>query len=399
MMFVGTLVGVVAALGLQIIGGRALGADRFAPVSVMWALLFIGVTVFLLPVEQMVIRRLVLLRGHPSPLRGAMPAVLTVVIGSALGAGLFALLASDALLGGDLGYILVGVAMLLGHGLFVVARGHLAAAHRYFTYGLLVALDGLTKLAGSVIVVALGLGPLAFTWALALSPLVVLVVRPFKREVPSDAGAVHEPGSERRFMAGFLVSTAASQTVLAAGPWVVGLLGATPAAISIFFVTTTLFRGPLSASYNLLARILPAITYRAASGQHEMLARWSWRMLIGGALGAVAAFVAAWFVGPPIVEILFGAEFRPEAWLTALAAAAVIAGIAGLAITQILVGHGATGRMALAWLIALGAAATAVVVSPGEPSFRVAVGFVVGEIAALVGLHVAVVGRRLAAAG
>jgi hypothetical protein len=49
--------------------------------------------------------------------------------------------------------------------------------------------------------------------------------------------------------------------------------------------------------------------------------------------------------------------------------------------------------MALVWLSALGAAALAVIVSRGEPSLRVAIGFLTGEAVAFLGLSAAALRR------
>ena len=187
-------------------------------------------------------------------------------------------------------------------------------------------------------------------------------------------------------MTGFLVATAASQTVLAAGPLVVGALGASSAAISVFFVTTTLFRGPMSASYNLLARILPGLTRRAAAGDHDVINRFARNFAIAGVLGAGVAGAVAALAGPPLVAFLYGSGFRPTATLAALAAAGVIVGIVGLGITQVLVGRGETDRMAVAWLLAVAAAAIAIVVVQSDPTIRVVAGFLTGEVVALAGL-------------
>ncbi len=158
----------------------------------------------------------------------------------------------------------------------------------------------------------------------------------------------------------------------------------------MFFVTTTLFRGPMSASYNLLARILPGLTRRAAAGDHATINRLARRLAIVGALGAASVGTIAAVAGPPVVELLYGTEFRPSATLAALAAAGVIIGIIGLGTTQVLVGRGDTDRMAVTWLVALAAAALTIVVVGSDPAIRVAAGFLAGEAAALIGLTISV---------
>jgi O-antigen/teichoic acid export membrane protein len=388
-MFVGTVVSAVGAYLFQVIGGRALGAEAFAPVSVMWTLLFLGFTVFILPVEQMVIRRLVLRHGSSRPLAGAGRVIVAVIGAATLVAVGFAVLARDSLLNGDPGYVPVAGAMFIVYGIFAVARGHLAGSHRFLEYGFVVGLDAIGKVVAAAVVAFAGWGPVALTWALIVSPLVVLVVRPFRRVSVADTGPESAPDTDTGFIGGFLIANAASQTVLAAGPLVVGALGSSAGAVSVFFVTTTLFRGPMSASYNLIARVLPVATRRAAAGEDSVLDRWVTRLLVGGlGLGVIVGAVGALF-GPAVVGALYGLEFKPDAALAGLAAAGVIAGMAGLVTTQILVARGHTSLMAVVWLIALVVAALTMVLVPGSPSIRVAAAFCVSETAALAGLSAA----------
>ena len=52
----GGLIGAIGAYLFQVYGGRALGPEAFAPISVLWTLFFILATVLLVPVEQYVTR-------------------------------------------------------------------------------------------------------------------------------------------------------------------------------------------------------------------------------------------------------------------------------------------------------------------------------------------------------
>jgi O-antigen/teichoic acid export membrane protein len=391
-MVLGTVVSAVGAYAFQVVGSRSLGAVDFAPVSVMWTVLFLGFTVFLIPVEQMVIRRLTLASGRAGAVAGSWGVIAAVLAGAAVLAVGFTIVAGDSLLDGHGGFAPVAAVMFLSHGLYVLGRAFLAGRRRFTAYGVAVGLDSLGKVGGAVAVAVAGLGPVALSWALVASPVLVLLVRPFRRPVEAHSVAsLPRAGIDRRFMAGFLVATAASQTVLAAGPLVVGALGATSASISVFFVTTTLFRGPMSASYNLVARVLPFMTQRAAAGDHAVLGRLAMRFGAGGLVVAGVVGLGAAALGPGLVALLYGSDFRPSPTLAGLAAAGVVLGIIGLGTTQILVGRGATGRMAIVWLLAVAAAAVAIVVVPGDPTIRVAAGFFTGEAVALLGLTAAAV--------
>ncbi len=200
-------------------------------------------------------------------------------------------------------------------------------------------------------------------------------------------------GTDTRFVAALLVAQAASQTALASGPVIVGMMGGTPAAVSVFFVTFTLFRGPITASYNLTARVLPEFTRMAASGNHAGLKRWAVRLGLGGFGAAALVGLAAAAAGPAIVAFLYGDEFRPSALLAGLAAGGVVAGLLVLFATQILIAEGATQRLAAAWGVGVAAMALAILLAPGQPSVRVAVGFAVAHLVALAGIVAAVAVR------
>ncbi len=394
MMFAGTAFSAIEAYIFQVIGGRLLGADGFAPVSVMWTLLFLGFTVFLLPLEQLVIRRKVLGMRSSRRLGGADRSVVAIIGAATAAATTFAIVARDSLLGGEAGFIPIAAVMFVGHGILALGRGNLAGTHRFAAYGLVVVLDAAAKLGGAILVAVMDWGAVALGWALVVSPVVVLAVRPFRAAPVASAEDEADGGGDLRFVGAYVVATAASQTVLAAGPLVVGMLGAAPAAISVFFVTMTLFRGPMSASYNLVARILPAATRRAVAGDDRELDRWVLRLLVGGIGASLVVGFAAALVGPAVVALLYGDDFRPQAWLSGLAAVGVIAGMAGLVTTQILVARGRTDRLAMVWITAVVLAGVTIALIPGEPALRVAVAFCIAEVGALAGLSWAALIRR-----
>jgi O-antigen/teichoic acid export membrane protein len=392
-MLVGAAASVVGAYGYQVIGGRALGAEGFAPVSVVWTVLFLGFTVFLLPVEQLVIRRVTLAGGEAASARRSLRAIIAVVGAVTLGGVGFALAVRQSLLGDDIAYVVVMGAMFPVYGVYAVGRGMLAGAGRFAAYGSVVVSDAGFRLAGAAAVAVTGRGAVALTWVLVLAPLVVVAFRPLRRAANPEQGVVADAGSDRRFLSGYVVATAASQTILAAGPLVVGALGASAASISVFFVTNSLFRGPISASYNVLARVLPSVTRRSAEGGDAAINRLVGRAALFAAVAIAAGGGAGATVGPWIVEVLYGSEFRPGPALAGLSAAAVVAGLLALLTSQVLVGRGQTGRLAAVWVAALAVAAVTVGLVGGEETVRVAAAFLAGEVVALVGLTASVLWR------
>lgn len=77
----------------QLVGGRLLGPESFAPVSVLWTLMFLTGTVALTPVEQFVAREAT--AGRRVLTRRAR-AIGVVIAATATAAGAFALLTRDA---------------------------------------------------------------------------------------------------------------------------------------------------------------------------------------------------------------------------------------------------------------------------------------------------------------
>ena len=128
----GSLVAGIGAYAFQLLGGRTLGAEDFSPVSVLLTIHFLTFIVILLPIEQLVVRRLTIDRS-----RSGLPARAYWLAGSTMAvATLLAFLGADHYLNGDRRFV-VFTALTIGvHFLFAVARGHLAGWRRFRAYGI-----------------------------------------------------------------------------------------------------------------------------------------------------------------------------------------------------------------------------------------------------------------------
>jgi O-antigen/teichoic acid export membrane protein len=158
--------------------------------------------------------------------------------------------------------------------------------------------------------------------------------------------------------------------------------------VSVFFITLILGRAPLTFSYGLLSRLLQPMARLVAEGRAAVLGLWAKRILAVGVVMLIPAYIVGRLVVPQVVELLFGADFRPSPGLGGLIAAGVTAAIASLVAAQTLVARGQTSRLAVAWIVALAAAALAIAVSSAEPDIRVGIGFLIGQVVALVGVGV-----------
>jgi len=383
----GTLIGAVSAYGFLILGERSLGEDAFAPIALLWTLLYLLFTVLLLPLEQLVIRRLAL--GEESSLTRDRWAIAGVVV---LGVGLAAayVLTNSDRFEGERGYVGVAAVMVSGYGFLAVGRGFLAGHRRFRAYGWAVAGEGLIRLAGAIVLAFGSNGALAWAWAMTMGPWMVVFARPFQ-----DVGFQERGGEEAAgfglgsFLPGLVLGNVGSQIILSAGALVVDSLRASPAEVTIFFTTFTLFRGPVSLAYPFLSRILPSLTQMASRGEHRRLFGLAERIGMFGVLLAGVGGIAGYLLGPAVVELFFGGGAQPTANLAATAAAGVIAGAGALAVGQILIAQGKTNAYALVWLSALAVAALVVWLGGGAAPRRVATGVAAGEFAALATMVVA----------
>ena len=374
-MVAGTVVAATAAYGFQLVAGRALGPEEFAPITVLWTLQFLVFTTVFLPMEQLTIRRLSA-TGHEASPRVLFSTVIGAWVIIATGFGTITL---DRLLAGQTVYLAVIAVLIAVYGGFALARGSLAGRRRFAEYGWATMAESVVRLIIGALVLAAGMGVIGVAWSLIPGAVVVYLWRPFRAADGPPAPPAPPSTGTAAALAAFITANAASQTIVAAGPLVVAALGGGPAEVSVFFETFLLFRAPLSVAYSLIARVLPPFTRTAESTDRARLATWALR--IGGMTGliAVSAYVAGRWFGPDLVALFLGEEFRPSPALAAFAIAGVVVATAALFVQQMLIVLRATGKLAMAWFGGLGAAAATILVVSGTASQRVGLSFLVGE--------------------
>jgi O-antigen/teichoic acid export membrane protein len=382
-MVVGTLVSAAAAYAFQLVAGRALGPEQFAPITVLWTIQFLVFTTVFLPMEQLTIRRLAAAEPEAAPRRLFLIAIiLAVAVSTAFGAATL-----DQLLDGRPMYLAVVMILIATYGAFALARGSLAGRRRFDAYGWATMTESVVRLGVAAGLIAAGAGVTGVAWSLIPGALLIYLWSPFHgtaSTTDSEAGAGVT-------LATFVTANAASQTIVAAGPLVVGALGASAREVSIFFETFLLFRAPLTVAYSLVARVLPPFTRTAESEQRPALAGWAIRLGIVAAVLAGGGFVMGDLVGADLVAIFLGSEYRPDALLAAYAIAGVVIATTALFVQQMLIALRATGALAGAWFGGLTAAAVTIIATSGSASDRVALGFVTGEAVALALIVLAVV--------
>lgn len=387
----GSAVAGIAAYAYQLIGGRTLGADAFAPVSVLLTVHFLTFIVLLLPIEQLVVRRLTLDPDASGLTRPAwILGVLTVV-----GAIVFAWLGVDTYLNGDYRFVAFTGLTVAAHFLFASGRGHLAGWRRFTEYGLASGGASVLRLLIAIGVTLIHPSASGFAVGLVVGPAVVMLFRPFRQPESTGPHQLQAALSERGLLTGLVLAAAASQALLLGGPIIVGFLGGSAVEISIAFAVFTLGRAPLTFGYNLLARVLPPFTEMAARGERRELKSWARGMALAAAGLSVVAGVAGWLVGDWLVEVAFGQEFSPGRFAAAFVAAGVVLAGASLFVGQILVARNQSLHLVQAWLVGLVTALAAMALPLGlGPLDRVSIGFTVGESVVLIALVAGAVTTR-----
>jgi O-antigen/teichoic acid export membrane protein len=376
----GIVAGTLLAYVFQLVGGRLLGPEAFAPVSVLWTLMFLTGTVGLTPIEQFVAREAT--AGRRVLTRRARP--IAVVIGlTATVAGTFAILTRDTLFAGEPGFVVLAVLTVAATAPLFLARGLAIGQRRFDLYGLMLGLEGIGRLLiGGLGLLVIG-GPVGLAWGVALGPALGLLVPTLRFERRATRPASEHAGA---FLAPYIGASAASQLLIAGAPLAVAALGAGPATISIVFVTFTLFRAPVTIVYLVQGRLLNLLVRLELAGETVRVGHIRRNILIGGLAAITLAGVTGWLLGPGVVALLYGAPFRPEPIVAALAAT----GVAGAALSQLLgqmlVAAGHTAALARRWTVGLGVA-TAVLLAGAvdgglAPSVTVAAAFAAGELAA-----------------
>jgi O-antigen/teichoic acid export membrane protein len=382
----GSVIGGLGALVFQVIAGRSLGPESFAPISTIWTMLFLLNTIVLLPVEQYITREL-------ASSRAPVGRILVVpVVLSTLAAGAVVVWNLEAIFASDPVYLVLTAVLVASLALSARRRGQLAGTRSFVRYGVAaIAQTALLLVLGVAASIGQTAAP-AFVAALVVSPLATLLVRvsPAARPaleatdqtlLPSPDAAA--PTATARFVGPYIVATASAQTLLAAAPVAVLFLGGSPEEISVTFVVFTLLRAPLTLLYAVQARLLPSLVMWAERGETRRLRRFATRSAAASVPTAFLGAVLGAVVGPALIALLYGADFEPSATVVSAVAAGVLLATAAQLVALVIVARGATTQLAVAWPAGLAVGALTLLIVPGDATTRVAIAFLVGQAVAL----------------
>jgi O-antigen/teichoic acid export membrane protein len=373
------------------LASHALGAQDYAHISVLWAILLPTVSVLYRPVEQLLARTIAGRRargiegGHP--LRAPLALQGGFALAFLVAAVAFRTPLVDGVFGGSAAFWWILVVAVVAYAASYLARGWLAGHERFGLYGGLVLVESSARCAFAVgVAVGIASGPTAVALGMVAAPVLSLLVVPpaLARRRPGRRGglALREGGA---FALGVLGVQLAEQAILNAPVLVVDAVAENPALAGAVFSVLLIARAPLQLFQAVQTALLPHLTKSVASADGQG------RRAIRATLGLVAAFAALvvlilLLAGPRLMELAFG----PGADYGAGGLAAVGAGmglhLAAGTLTQSALAHGRAAPAAAAWLFAA-ALFVAWVASPtmSDPVLRVEVGYL-GAAGLLCGL-------------
>ena len=347
------------------VASHVLDKADYGRVALLWAVLFVIMSVIYRPVEQLLSRTIADRRargvdaGHqlrvPATIQASFAAVFLVVALAARGP------IQDGLFDGHaaLYWILLGAALAYAASYF--ARGYLAGHQWFGLYGGLVLFESLSRFCFPVAVaVGIAHGETAVALGIAAAPLASLLVIPWalkRHEAAAAATAGAGPGRERGQMregAGFAGSVAAiqlaEQTLLNAAVLLVG----DSTRSGVIFSALLIARAPLQLFQAVQTSLLPHLAGLEATEGHAAFARAIRQTIvaIAGFAGAVALGLLA--IGPFVMETVFNRAGYGRVGLAVIAVGMGLHLVAGT-LNQAALARGRAHLAAGAWLAAAAA--------------------------------------------
>lgn len=376
----------LASYAFLVVAARSLGPARYAPLSVLWALVFlVGPGVFV-PLEQELTRAISALEatGRPSvhlarkaALGGAsIVAVLSVAALAASGWLQARLFDRHPLLLGGL------LLSLVGYYAEYLVRGALAGRGRFRAYGSILAAEGLLRLGGCLVLAAAGVSePGLYGVVLGAAPLGAAAIGARGQRLfcarPAVVGATGHPGPRDpkslvspglgRALGWLLAGSLAGQLLVNGAPVAVKILAtaAEKATVGRFVAGLVVSRVPAFLVASVQAAALPRLSGMDAAGRHADFRSGLARLLVGvGALG-VAGIVGAAIAGPALVQALFGSEFRLGRRDMAFLAGASALYMLAVTLSQALIALCAQARVAVCWASGFVTLVVVVAIGPG----------------------------------
>ena len=362
---------------------RALGAGPAAPVAVLWAWWSFAGAAFTFPVQHWITRTCSLPAGEQAVRRG-LGRVGAAVVAASMVAGALSWAFGERLFGPDAGWFpLLVVAVGVGSGVLGVVRGLLSGRDRFGAVGVnLVLENGLRCVVAGVLMAADTEHAAAYGLAL-LAGYAVALLRP-SALLPRATGAGEAPEA-LSFVTGASAGQLLAQVTLTGGPVLLAAVNGAPAEVTALFAGLALFRAPYTLALGMVAGLTGRLTRLVEDARHDVLVRVREVVVVATLVLAVLGGLGGAWLGPWLMELVFGDGVRLGGPDTAIVAVGSVFALANLVLTVGLLARGLPGLVARTWLASLPFGAVALLVAPGDALTRTCWTFLVVEVSAWAG--------------
>jgi O-antigen/teichoic acid export membrane protein len=277
-----------------------------------------------------------------------------------------------------------------------LTRGICSGTARFGSFAFVVGSDGVVKIVATLVLAAIGIsavGPYAFV--VALSPLLAVAIVWSRGTLKTPDGP---PAPWREVTQNFgwlLVGTACAAVLVNAGPMAANLLASDEEsdAVTRFGYGVLLARVPLFMFQAIQASLLPRLARLAARRDYADF-RKGLRLLISvvAVIGAIGT-TAAWFLGPWILDLVYGADLSGRT-IAMLALSSAIYMLA-LAVSQAVLALENHAQVAVGWIGGIVAFLAGTWLGGDQLFRRIEIGLVASSVVSLIWFSIAL-RRRLA---
>jgi len=323
---------------------------RAAPVSVLWAYWSFAGAALTFPLQHW-ISRSVPAHGGERSVREALRSVILVSVGVAVLAGGASWLARNLLFHSpEVWFPVLVAAVTLGSAAMGVVRGVLTARRRFTAVGAgLVAENAIRCLAAAALMIAGVRDPVAYGVCLLLGYVAVLAWPSSFRL--GRTGSPRGEESPLTFLGGAAGGQLIGQAVLTGGPVVLALAGGSARDITALFAGLALFRAPYTLALGLVSQLTERLTVLVVEGRRDALRRFRAGVVLTTlAAGVLGALLGAW-LGPAVMELVFGEGVRLPGELTLLIAVGTVFALANLVLTVSALARGRTSALVRGWVV------------------------------------------------
>jgi O-antigen/teichoic acid export membrane protein len=349
-----------------LIASHVLDTHDYGQITVLWSAVFITISTFYRPIEQLLSRHISERRVKGEPIGQPMRVAATIQFGLSL---FFAVLAlalrgpiQDSLLEGNEVLYWVFFTSVLFYAASYFARGFLAGEQRFGLFVALILSESCFRTIFAVMVaISILSGQSAVAIGITAAPALSLLVVPFAfaRRAQKEAEAPKPPPSEEQeefslahggwFAAAVLLIMFSEQAFLNAGPLITRSLQGADAAGFIFNVLM-LARAPLQLFQSVSTSILPHLTSLHASREPdaERQFRHTVRMvLLGIAAFTLLVVIVVLIAGPKCMQIAFSDKFTYDREGLLLVSVGMGLYLASVTVNQACIAQGQVRRAAV----------------------------------------------------